>query len=91
VWKKPSKRSDQGTIGRPKLRALMLANQHVPQQHQFHVLGELSPPAPNEQPQNNREREVSEGEEHKTRPRAMNPERANHSNPLLRTTLSAPR
>jgi hypothetical protein len=34
VWKQTSKRSDQGTIGRPKLRTLMLASQHrqlVPQ------------------------------------------------------------
>jgi hypothetical protein len=73
VRKQTSKRSDQGTIGRPKLRTLMLARQHrqlVPQHHQFNVLGELSPPTPNEQLQNSREHEVSEGEEHRPIPPA---------------------
>ena len=36
----------------------------MPQNEQLDVLGELAAPAPNEQPQNSREREVSEGEEH---------------------------
>jgi len=51
VWKQTSKRSDQGTISRSKLRTLLLASQHrqlVPQHHQFQVLGELGPPTPNE-------------------------------------------
>jgi hypothetical protein len=37
-----SKRSDEGTIGRPKLRPLMLASQHrelVSQHQEFDVLG----------------------------------------------------
>lgn len=45
----------------------MLASQDrelVPQHQEFHVLSELGPPIPNEQPQNAREGEVSEGEEH---------------------------
>lgn len=61
VPKQTSERSDESTIGRPKLRTLMLASQHrelVPQHHQFHVLGELGAPTPNEQPQNSRERKV---------------------------------
>ncbi len=35
------------------------------QQHQFHVLGELSSAASNEQPQDSREGKVGEGEEHR--------------------------
>src|SRR5437867_224174 len=68
VRKQTSERSDEGTIGRPKLRTLMLASQDrelVPQYQEFHVLGELGPPIPNEQPQNSSERKVSEGEEHR--------------------------
>jgi hypothetical protein len=67
VREQTSKRSDEGTIGRSKLRTLMLASQDrelVPQHQEFHVLGELGPPIPNEQPQNSSERKVSEGEEH---------------------------
>ena len=61
-----SKRSDQGTIGGPKLGTLMLASQDrelVPQQHEFHVLGEVGLPPPNEQPQQSSEGNVSEGKE----------------------------
>jgi hypothetical protein len=59
--------SEEGTIGRAKLRAFMLASQDrelVSQHHQLDVLGEFSLPTPNEQPQNRRERKVSEGEQH---------------------------
>ena len=76
MWKKPSKRSDQGTIGGPQLRTLLLASQDrelVPQQHDFDVVGELGPSTSNEQPQNSREGKVSEGEEH----RPILPGRAN--------------
>jgi hypothetical protein len=68
VRKQTSKRSDEGTIGRPQLRTLMLASQDrelVPQQHEFDVFRELGPPTPNEQLQNSRERKVSEGEQHR--------------------------
>jgi hypothetical protein len=68
VREKSSERSDERTIGGPKLRALLLASQNrelVPQQHQFHVLGELGPSTPNEQSQNSSEGKVSEGEEHR--------------------------
>jgi hypothetical protein len=46
----------------------MLTSQNrelVPQQHQFHVLGELSSAAANEQPQNSSKGKVSEEEEHR--------------------------
>jgi hypothetical protein len=42
--RKSNERSDARTIGGSKLRALLLASQNrelAPQQHQFHVLGEL--------------------------------------------------
>lgn len=61
--KQTSKRSDEGTIGRPKLWSLMLASQHrelVSQHQEFDVFGELGPSIPNEQPQNSREGEASE-------------------------------
>jgi hypothetical protein len=63
-----SERSDERTIGGPKPRALMLTSQNrelMSQQHQFHVLGELSSAAANEQPQDGREGKVGEGEEHR--------------------------
>jgi hypothetical protein len=50
VREQPSKRRDEGTIGRPQPRTLMLASQDrelVPQQHEFDVLGELGPSTPN--------------------------------------------
>src|SRR5207247_5704495 len=63
-----SKRSDERTIGEPKPRTPIVASQHqelVAQQHQLHVLGELGPSTPNEQPQNSNEGKVGEGEEHR--------------------------
>jgi hypothetical protein len=36
----------------------------MPQYKQFDVLGELAAPAPDQQPQYRRKREISEGEEH---------------------------
>ena len=68
VRKKSSERSDERTIGRPKPRTRMLTSQNrelVPQQHQFHVFGELGSTTANEQPQNSSERKVSKGEEHR--------------------------
>jgi hypothetical protein len=67
VREQTSKRSDQGTVGRPKLRTLMLASQDrklVPQEYEFHVLGDVGPPPSNEQPQQSSEGNVSEGKEH---------------------------
>jgi hypothetical protein len=46
----------------------MLTSQNrelVPQQHQFHVFGELRSTTANEQPQNSSERKVGEGKEHR--------------------------
>jgi hypothetical protein len=66
VREQSSKRGDERTIGGPKPRTLPLTSQQrelVPQQHQFHVLGELDSPTTNEQPQNSSPGEVSEGEE----------------------------
>jgi len=57
VRKQTSKRSDEGTIGRPQLRTLMLASEDrelVPQQHEFEVFRELGPPIPNEQLENSK-------------------------------------
>jgi hypothetical protein len=78
VRKQPSKRRDQGTIGRPQLRTLMLASHDrklMPQQHEFDVFSVFVPSTPNEQPQNSREGKVSEGEEHRPilpgRPKAV--------------------
>lgn len=71
VREQSSKRSDERAIGGPKPRTLMLASQNrelVPQQHQFHVLGELGLSTPNEQPQNSGEGKVREGEEHRFDP-----------------------
>jgi CTP:molybdopterin cytidylyltransferase MocA len=48
--------------------------QLVPQHDEFQVLGELGLPTPNEQPQNSREHQVSEGEQHRPilpRPRTV--------------------
>jgi len=67
VREQTSKRSDQGTVGRPKLRTLMLASQDrklVSQQHGFNVLGEVGLPPSKEQPQQGSEGKVSEGKEH---------------------------
>jgi hypothetical protein len=68
VWKQSRKRSDECTIGGPKARTLLLASQDrelVPQQHEFHILGELGPSVPNDQPQNSGEGKVGEGEQHR--------------------------
>jgi hypothetical protein len=53
VWKQSRNRSDECTIGGPKARTLLLASQDrelVPQQHEFHTLGELGPSVTNDQP-----------------------------------------
>jgi hypothetical protein len=68
VREQSSKRSNERPIGGSKPRALLLTSQNrelVSQQHQLHVLGELGPSTPNEQPQNGSESKVSEGEEHR--------------------------
>jgi hypothetical protein len=73
--KEASKRSDEGAIGRAKLRPRLLTRQHrqlVTKQHEFDVFGELGAPTPNEQPQNSGEAKIGEGEQH----RAILPARA---------------
>jgi hypothetical protein len=63
-----SQRSDERPIGGSKPRTLRLTRQNgelVSQQHQFHVLGELSSATANEQPQNSSKGKVGEGEEHR--------------------------
>jgi hypothetical protein len=68
VREQSRKRGDECTIGGAKPRALLLTSQNrglVPQQHQFHVLGELGAAAADEQPQNSREGNLGEGEEHR--------------------------
>jgi hypothetical protein len=55
-------------IGRTKPQGLMLTSENrklVPQEHQFHGLGELGSAALDEQPQNSGEGKVGEREEHR--------------------------
>ncbi len=76
VREQSSKRGDERTIGGSKPRALLLASQDrelVPQEHQFHVLGELGSATADEQPQNSSKGKVREGDEH----RAILPRPAN--------------
>jgi hypothetical protein len=73
--KEASERSDEGAIGRAKLRTRLLTRQHrqlMTEQHEFDVFGELGAPTPNEQPQNSREAKIGEGKQH----RAILPARA---------------
>jgi hypothetical protein len=68
VREQPSERRDEGTIGRPRLRTLILASQDrelVPQQHEFDVFRGLGRSSPNEQRQDRGKGQVSEGEEHR--------------------------
>jgi hypothetical protein len=68
VRKQANERRAEGPVGRPKLRPSMLASQHrqlVPQHDQFDLLDEFGLPTPNEQPQDSREREIGEGEQHR--------------------------
>lgn len=63
----PRERGKEGTIGRSKRGPRLLPPKHrklMPQNKQFHVLGELVAPASDKQPQHRREREVSEGDKH---------------------------
>jgi hypothetical protein len=63
----PNERRKEGTIGSAKRGPRFLPGEHdklMPQNEQFDVLGELATPAPDEQPQHRREREISEREEH---------------------------
>jgi hypothetical protein len=68
VREQSSKCGDERTIGGSKLRALTLTSQNrelVPQEHQLHVLGELSPATADKQPQDSGECKVREREEHR--------------------------
>ena len=59
---------EQGAVGRPQLRAARLAAQHrqlVSEHQQLNVFGERVPPAGSEQPQQRREGEIGEGEQHR--------------------------
>jgi hypothetical protein len=60
-------RCEESTIGRSERGARLLASEHdelMSQDEQFDVFGELAAPASDKQPQNSREREIGEGEEH---------------------------
>jgi len=75
VREQSRKRGDERAIGRSKPRTLLLTSENrelVPQQHQLHVLGELSLAAANEQPQNCSKGKVGEGEEHRAIPGPVN-------------------
>ena len=64
VREQSSQRRHERPIGGSKPWSLLLTGQNrelVPQQHQFHVLGELGLPAPDEQPQDGSEGKVGEG------------------------------
>jgi hypothetical protein len=53
VREQSSKRGDERTVGGAKPRSPLLTSQDrelVPQHHEFHVLGEIGPSTPNEQP-----------------------------------------
>jgi hypothetical protein len=68
VWEQPRERRDERTVGGAKPRSLLLTSQNrelVPQQHELHVLVELSPTAADQQPQICGKGKVSEGEEHR--------------------------
>ncbi len=69
MWEQTSERREEGAIRRPERRAAGLPAEHrelMPQHDQLNVFGDLAAPAPNEQPQNSGEREISEGKEHHT-------------------------
>jgi hypothetical protein len=63
----PSERGEEGAIGRPQRDAPLLSAEHdelMSQHEQLDVFGELAAPRLDEQPENSREGEISEGEEH---------------------------
>ena len=70
----------------------------MPQNEQFDVLGELAATAPDQQPQQRREREVSEGKEHppmlpESRPRSLESRNRGFETPqgtLLNRVRAAP-
>jgi len=67
VREQSRKRGDERAIDRSKPRTRLLTSENrelVPQQHQLHVLGELSLAAANEQPQSSSKGKVGEGKEH---------------------------
>jgi hypothetical protein len=63
----PSKRREERAIGHSERRPRLLSTKHqqlMPQDKQLDVLGELTAPGSDEQPQQRSEREVNEREEH---------------------------
>jgi hypothetical protein len=60
-------RREKGTVCRSERGARLLPREHkqlMPQHEQFDVLCELAATAPDKQPQQSRERQIGEGEEH---------------------------
>jgi hypothetical protein len=67
VREQAGERRDEGTVGGPQGRAATLPAEHdelMSEHEQLDVFGELAAPASDKQPQNSREREIGEGEEH---------------------------
>jgi len=67
VREEPGERRDEGTVRGPQRRAASLPAEYdelMSQHEQLDVFGELVAPASDKQPQNSREREIGEGEEH---------------------------
>jgi len=67
IREQASERAEEGAIRGPQRRTVRLAGKHyelMPQHEQLDVLDELAAPAPDKQPQNSREREISEGKKH---------------------------
>jgi hypothetical protein len=89
--KDSGQRGEEGTIGRPKTRAL-LPTEHrklMAQNQQFDILGELAATALYEQPQQRREGEIRERKEH--RPMLPDPATATIENRnLVLEPLTAP-
>jgi len=67
MGKHPGEGGGERAIGGPKTWTRLLPTQHhqlMPQNQQLDVLGELAAPPSYEQPQQRREREIDEGEDH---------------------------
>jgi hypothetical protein len=67
VREQPRERRKEGTVRGPQRRAASLPAEHnelMSEHEQLDVFGELAAPASDKQPQNRREREIGEGEEH---------------------------
>jgi hypothetical protein len=65
----PGERSKKGTIGRPQRRPTRLPREHdelMTQHHKLDIFGELTASPSEQQLQDRRESEISEGKEHST-------------------------